>query len=57
MNEPTVEEALRMTAQALAWQCFGECRGWHDRLPAPQEALEAAKAALGVNAIDGSKHG
>ncbi|WP_197090472.1 hypothetical protein, partial [Cupriavidus basilensis] len=37
--------ALRDLAQALAWQCFGECRGYSERLLSPIEALAAARDA------------
>lgn len=39
-------EALKQTAQALAWDAFGECRGYHDRLPHPTEALALAREAI-----------
>lgn len=39
-------EALKEISQALAWQCFGECRGFSDRLLPPDEAVSLAKAAI-----------
>ena len=48
MNDVTKElpEALKEISQALARQCFGECRGFSDRLLPPNEALPLAKAAI-----------
>ena len=42
--------ALKMTAQALSWLAFGECRGFTDNLPTALEATGAASAAI-------AKHG
>jgi len=42
--------ALRDLAQALAWQSFGECRGYSERLLSPMEALAAARDVLGIPA-------
>ena len=39
-------EALKEVSQALAWQCFGECRGFSDRLLPPDEAVSLAKVAI-----------
>ena len=39
-------EALREVSQALAWQCFGECRGFSENLKSPSEALSLARTAL-----------
>ncbi|WP_454731451.1 MULTISPECIES: hypothetical protein [Cupriavidus] len=41
---------LRDLAQALAWQCFGECRGYSERLLSPIDALAAARDVLGIPA-------
>ena len=42
----TLTDALRSTAQTLAWIEHGECRGFSDDLLATNEALEKARAAL-----------
>ena len=39
-------DALRSTAQTLAWVQHGECRGFSDDLLTTNEALEKARAAL-----------
>lgn len=39
-------EALRITAQALAWLYWGECRGFHDGLEQPNDALSIARMAI-----------
>ena len=39
-------EALRMNAQALAWLANGKCRGFHQKLPTANVALDAARAAI-----------
>lgn len=39
-------EALRITAQALAWLHWGECRGFHDGLEQPNDALSIARMAI-----------
>lgn len=39
-------EALKETAQTLAWNCFGECRGLSDGLLPANKALENARAAI-----------
>lgn len=39
-------EALREVSQALALQCFGECRGFSERLMSPTEAIELSRATL-----------
>ena len=41
-----VREVLREVAQTLAWQSFGECRGFSDNLLSPLEAYNLAKAEL-----------
>lgn len=38
--------ALGEVTQALAWQCFGECRGYSENLMPPSEAVVLASAAL-----------
>ena len=38
--------ALRSTAQTLAWMQHGKCRGFSDDLLTTNEALEKARAAL-----------
>ncbi len=43
----TLTDALRSTAQTLAWIQHGECRGFSDDLLATNEALDKARAALG----------
>ncbi len=42
----TLTDALRSTAQTLAWIQHGECRGFSDDLLATNEALDKARAAL-----------
>ena len=42
----TLTDALRSTAQTLAWVQHGECRGFSDDLLTTNEALEKARAAL-----------
>jgi hypothetical protein len=42
----TLTEALEETAQTLAWQIFGSCRGFSENLLHPNEALALARAAL-----------
>ncbi|WP_231586666.1 hypothetical protein, partial [Cupriavidus basilensis] len=42
-NGPDERTVLRDLAQALAWQCFGECRGYSERLLSPGGALAAAR--------------
>lgn len=39
-------DALRSTAQTLAWVEHGECRGFSDDLLTTNEALDKARAAL-----------
>ena len=39
-------DALRSTAQTLAWVQHGKCRGFSDDLLTTNEALEKARAAL-----------
>ena len=39
-------EALRITAQALAWLYWEECRGFHDGLEQPNDALSIARMAI-----------
>ena len=39
-------DALRSTAQTLAWMQHGKCRGFSDDLLTTNEALEKARAAL-----------
>ncbi len=39
-------EALRITAQSLAWLHWGECRGFHDGLEQPNDALSIARMAI-----------
>lgn len=39
-------DALRSTAQTLAWVQHGECRGFSDDLLTTNEALDKARAAL-----------
>lgn len=46
MDNPALVEALREVSQALAWQCFGECRGFSENLKSPSEALSLARTAL-----------
>jgi hypothetical protein len=41
-----LREALKETAQSLAWLSFGECRGFSDNLLPSNQALELARAAL-----------
>lgn len=43
----TLTDALRSTAQTLAWMQHGKCRGFSDDLLTTNEALEKARAALG----------
>ena len=38
--------ALKMSAQALSWLAFGECRGFTDSLPTALEATGAAREAI-----------
>lgn len=45
-------EALKQVAQALAWSEHGECRGYHDKLPAAGFALEFAKTAIAALEAD-----
>ena len=42
----TLTDALRSTAQTLAWMQHGKCRGFSDDLLTTNEALEKARAAL-----------
>lgn len=42
----TITDALRSTAQTLAWMQHGKCRGFSDDLLTTNEALEKARAAL-----------
>lgn len=42
----TLADALRSTAQTLAWMQHGKCRGFSDDLLTTNEALEKARAAL-----------
>lgn len=42
----TLTDALRSTAQTLAWVQHGKCRGFSDDLLTTNEALEKARAAL-----------
>ena len=37
---------LAEVAQVLAWQCFGECRGFSENLLSPHVALENTRATL-----------
>ncbi|WP_059416213.1 hypothetical protein [Cupriavidus basilensis] len=46
--KPDERAVLRDLAQALAWQCFGECRGYSERLLSPIEALAAVRDVLGI---------
>jgi len=39
-------EALRITAQSLAHFHWGECRGFHDGLEQPNDALSIARMAI-----------
>lgn len=39
-------EALRITAQSLAWLYCRECRGFHDGLERPDDALSIARMAI-----------
>lgn len=39
-------KALKNTAQTLAWQCFGECRGFSEVLLSPNFAIDDARAAI-----------
>lgn len=42
-----LEECLRRVAQALAWHCHGECRGFHNAKPMrPTDAQDMAKDVL-----------
>lgn len=43
----TLTDALRSTAQTLAWMQYEKCRGFSDDLLTTNEALEKARAALG----------
>ncbi len=50
--EAVRKDALQI-AQTLAWQCFGECRGFSDGLISTHEALAIAikiKDAMGASA-------
>ena len=42
----TLTDALRSTAQTLAWMQHGKCRGFSDDLLTTNEALKKARAAL-----------
>ena len=42
-------DALRDVAQMLAWMQHGKCRGCSDGLPTTNEALQKARAALGLS--------
>ena len=39
-------EALKDVSQSLAWQCFGECRGYSEGLLSPRDALDNSSAAI-----------
>lgn len=39
-------EALRVTAQSLAWNHAGKCRGFHRGLAQPDDALAIARTAI-----------
>lgn len=39
-------DALCITAQSLAWLHWGECRGFHDELEQPNDALSIARMAI-----------
>ena len=39
-------EALKETAQSLAWLSSGECRGFSNNLLSSREALEMARSAI-----------
>lgn len=39
-------EALRVTAQSLAWNHAGECRGFHRGLARPDDALAISRTAI-----------
>lgn len=41
-----MRQVLKEVAQTLAWQSFGECRGFSDNLLSPLEAYNLAKAEL-----------
>jgi hypothetical protein len=43
---PELLEALRIAAQSLAWISHGKCRGFHDGLEQPSDALVIAAAAI-----------
>lgn len=42
-------DALRDVAQTLAWMQHGKCRGYSDDLLTTNEALQKARAALGLS--------
>lgn len=42
-------DALRDVAQTLAWMQHGKCRGYSDGLLTTNEALQKARAALGLS--------
>ena len=45
-ESPDPLQALRQVAQLVAWQNFGECRGYSYRLLTPHQALSNARAAI-----------
>ncbi len=45
-REAILEEALRQVAQSLAWLHRGKCRGYHEKLPTPDDALAFTRKAL-----------
>ena len=49
----TLTDALRSTAQTLAWMQHGKCRGFSDDLLTTNEALEKARSALEQARLNG----